>query len=202
MNPCRLALTIALAAAPLAAAHAQGVDPAALTVKGFDDGLLSVMKDAKSLGAKGRYKRLQPVVERTFDIPVMTRFAVGASWSAMSASDQAILSTAFGKLTAATYARNFDSYSGETISVDPKVETRGPDKLVRTTLKPSSGAPVLINYRMRQAMDGTWKVIDVYYNGSISGLAGQRSEFAAPLAAGGAPALRKKLDQQISDLLK
>jgi phospholipid transport system substrate-binding protein len=45
-------------------------------------------------------------------------------------------------------------------------------------------------------------VIDVYYNGAVSSLLGQRSEFAATLASGGAPALVRKLNSRADELLR
>ena len=56
-------------------------------------------------------------------------------------------------------------------------------------------------YRMRDNGSG-WKVIDVYYNGAISQLTTQRSDFAATLSSGGAKALVAKLDAQTEKLLK
>ena len=53
------------------------------------------MKAGKSLGADGRARKLTPAVERAFDLPTMTRFAVGSAWSSYSSSDQAALIKAF-----------------------------------------------------------------------------------------------------------
>ena len=105
---------------------------------------------------------------------------------------------AFARLTVASYAHNFDSYDGERFTIDPKVDTRGPDKLVKTQIAPSKGAPTDIAYRMRQS-GGAWKVIDVYYKGSISELATRRSDFSS---AASVPALVQKInalaDKQMS----
>jgi phospholipid transport system substrate-binding protein len=191
------ALTLSLAAAPLA--HAQASDPAAQQIGVFDDALVNVMKQAAKLGPKGRFEALQPILEKTFDLPAMTRFAVGSAWTTLPPDQQATLVRAFSRMTAATYAHNFDGYSGETFNID-KVDTRGPDKLVHTRLA-GSGEPTQLAYRMRQA-DGAWKVIDVYYNGAVSSLLGQRSEYAATLAAGGAPALVRKLNSHTDELLR
>jgi phospholipid transport system substrate-binding protein len=49
---------------------------------------------------------------------------------------------------------------------------------------------------------GAWKVKDVYYNGGISQLATQRSDFASTLQSGGAKALVAKLDSLTDKLLK
>ncbi len=69
---------------------------------------------------------MAPAVDATFNIPVMTAFAVGPAWASASAEDKAALIAAFRKYTIANYAKNFDSYNGEKITVDPMVLTRLP----------------------------------------------------------------------------
>ena len=193
-----LALTLAMAAAP-PAVHAQQTDPAAAQIEKFDDAVLDVMRQAKKLGPRGRFEALQPVIERTFDLPAMTRFAVGSAWNSLSPEDKAALVKAFTRMTVATYAHNFDNYGGEKFTVE-KVDTRGPDKLVHTRLT-GSGAPTELAYRMRQD-GGVWKVIDVYYNSTVSSLLGQRSEYAATLSSGGVQALIKKLNSRADQLVQ
>jgi len=192
------ALALFLAAAP-AVVQAQPADPATAQIERFDNALIDTMKQAKRLGPKGRYAKLEAVIAQTFDLPTMTRFAVGSAWSGISTAEQAALVRAFSRMTVATYAHNFDGYDGQRLAVD-KVETRGPDKLVRTQLTTASGKPTTLTYRMRQ-VGGTWKIIDVYYNGAVSSLMGQRSEYASTLKSGGAAALAKKLNSHADDLL-
>jgi phospholipid transport system substrate-binding protein len=176
------------------AAFAQTADPAGATVQTLHDGLLSIMRSGKAAGQAGRAHAIAPVVDRTFDLPLMTRLAVGPTWTTIAASDQAALVSAFRAMTDAQYAKNFDSYSGERFVMTPEVETRGVDKLVRTTLVPSSGNSESLNYRLRQS-GGQWKIIDVYYRNSISQLATRRSDFAHILATGGAKALIAHLNE-------
>jgi phospholipid transport system substrate-binding protein len=179
---------------------AQVSDPAAITVERFDHVLLDTMKQGKALGGQGRYRKLAPAVAQAHDLPLMTRFAVGPRWTALSPADQQNLVRAFTRFSVATYAHNFDSYEGQRFTVDPKVQTRGPDKLVRAQLV-GSGSPVQLSYRMRQSA-GQWKIIDVYFSGGISQLTAQRSDFSATLNAGGAAALVKKLNDRADSLLK
>ena len=199
MKPLALAAALALIAAPLAA-HAAD-DPAAERVESFHRALLHPMKQGKTLGAEGRFKKLTPAVDAAFDIPTMARVAVGPTWSTLSSGDQERLTRAFARNTAANWAHNFDDYNGEKFVVG-KVDTRGPDKLVHNQMAPKSGSVVNINYRMREAAGGGWKIVDVYYNGAISSIATARSDFASTLSAGGAPALVKKLDSQSDTLIK
>ena len=46
-------------------------------VRSFYGVLLGNMQQGRMLGETGRYAKLAPVVDRTFDIPSMTRLAVG-----------------------------------------------------------------------------------------------------------------------------
>jgi phospholipid transport system substrate-binding protein len=189
-------LLLAMAAGPAARA-----DPAASQIEVLDSALIDTMKAAKALGVQGRYHRLEPVVARAFDFATMTRFAVGPSWASIPAGQQQALIDAFERLTAASYAHNFNGYSGERIDVDANVLTRGPDKVVTTHLISPGQAPVTIAYRMRDA-GGGWKIIDVFYNGAISQLTTRRSDFAGTLAQGGAPALITHLDALVDKQLK
>jgi phospholipid transport system substrate-binding protein len=194
---CAVALLFFAATAPQVRAE---TDPAAAQVDGFDNALLGVMKQADQLGVRGRARKLTPEIERAFNLPAMTRFAVGPSWSTMSDSDHAALIAAFTRYSAASYAHNFDGYSGEKFVIEPGVETRGPDKIVKSQLIPGHGDPVVIDYRMRND-GGTWKIIDVYFQGTISQLTTRRSDFAATVAQG-AGALVAHMDAQTEKLLK
>jgi len=184
------AAVLLLPAAPLIA---QAQDPARATVQALNDGLLSIMKAGKAAGVAGRSARIAPVVDRAFDLPLMTRLVVGQAWNTMSPADQTALVAAFRRMTIGQYARNFDGWSGEAFTIAPQVEERGGDKLVRATLS-GSGAPVAISYRLRQS-GGQWKIIDVFYKNAISQLATRRADFASVLASGGPKALIAHLDQ-------
>ena len=50
-------------------------------VRGFYDTLMNTMKNGQNLGQSGRYARLSAVVDRIFDVPSMTRLAIGSSWA-------------------------------------------------------------------------------------------------------------------------
>ncbi len=187
---------IAFAALPASAAS----DPAVTPIRAFYDALLATMKDAQRLGVRGRYDRLAPVVRATFDLPAMTRIAVGPQWNSIPADQQPRLVDGFSRMTIATYANRFDGYSGERFEVQPDAEVRNTGRIVRTRLVPSSGEPVKLDYLMRGS-DDEWKAVDVYLSGTISELATRRSEFAAILKSGGPAALIAQLDEQANRLL-
>ncbi|MFA5965148.1 MAG: ABC transporter substrate-binding protein [Sphingomonas sp.] len=178
------AFLMAVATPVAVQAQEAGVAP----IQSLDEGLLAIMKGGKALGFAGRTARISPVIDQVFDLPLMTRLSIGPGWTSFSATDQTALTAAFRRMTIAQYADNFDGWSGESFTIDPKVEVRGTDRLVKTTLKSPHEKPVNLAYRLRQT-DGSWRIIDVFYQNSISQLATRRSDFAHILSTGGAKAL-------------
>jgi phospholipid transport system substrate-binding protein len=73
--------------------------------------------------------------------------------------------------------------------------------VVTTRIGAPGSTPVVISYRMRQS-GGAWKIIDVFYNGSISQLTTRRADFSATLAQGGATALIAHLNTLADKELK
>ena len=191
-NIIPMALVAALVA-PAPAAFAQASDAARAPVQSLCDGLITIMKGGKAMGPRGRAAAIGPVVDRVYDVPLMTRLTIGASWNTIAPADQTALVAAFRRMIIGQYATNFDSFSGEKFTIDPKVESRGTDSLVRTTLIVPRDQPVAIAYRLR-ASGGSWKIVDVFYRNSISQLATRRSDFSRVLATGGAKALIRHLD--------
>lgn len=166
-------------------------DPARTTVQALDDGLITIMKAKGTV--RSRAAAIGPVIDRAFDLPLMTRLAVGPAWTTTPPADQQALVAAFRRMTISQYATNFDSWSGERFVIAPQIDARGGDKLVRTTLVTPGKADIPISYRLR-ASGGSWKIIDVFYRNSVSQIATRRSDFAGVLAKGGAKALVTHLD--------
>jgi phospholipid transport system substrate-binding protein len=197
----KIPLALALALAFITpAAGADAADPATPAVQGFYATLLECMKGGKTLGAQGRYDKLKPVIERTFDLGTMVKYAVGPAWSTTSADDQKALTDAFTRMTIAQYAGNFSSFDGEKFTVEPKAEIRGTDHYVKTALVAKDETVAFI-YRMR-LFGNDWRIIDILLDGSISQLSVYRSDFATTLKAGGAAALVKKIDGLADKALK
>jgi phospholipid transport system substrate-binding protein len=187
----RRPIAVALLLAFSSPASAQA-EPARAVVQSLDDGLLMIMKAKGS--ERARAQSIAPVIDRAFDLSLMTRLAVGPSWTTIAPADQQALVAAFRRMTIAQYASNFDSWSGESFTLAPQVDARAGDRLVRTTLNVPGKEPVAISYRLRSS--GTdWKIIDVFYRNSISQIATRRSDFSSILAKEGAKGLVAHLDK-------
>ena len=178
-------------------AAALAPDPQA-NVRGFYDTLLTAMKNGPTLGQSGRYARLAPVVDGLFDIPSMTRLAIGPTWATLSPAQQQQLVEAFRHYVAATYADRFDSWSGEQLRVTGE-RPYNADVIVQTKIVKTNGETTTLDYLMHQNQ-GTWQISDVYLDGSISQLAIQRSEFHSILRRDGVDGLVMALNRK-TDLL-
>ena len=192
-------LPLAVAArVPGAGAADAGSGPA--TIERFYDQLLAVMKQAKRLSFDERYNRLAPAVSGAFDLPLMTRIAVGPGWAQIPADKQQRLTAAFSRYTVSMYASRFDDYGGERFEVAPVASPNPNGLLVTSRLVKSNGEAVSLNYLMRQEGGGAWKVIDVYLSGAVSELAARRSEFIAVLQRNGADGLVQLIEQRTAAL--
>jgi phospholipid transport system substrate-binding protein len=187
----------AAAFAVLAFQPASAATDAKGTIDSFDNALMDVMKNAEKLGYKGRFDKFVPVIEKTYDLPLMTRISVGPQWASLTPDQQAKVIEAFKQLSIATYASRFDGYGGEQFQITGESPANGGDDIVDTKLVRPNDEPVELNYRLRKNGDD-WKIIDVYLSGTISQLANYRSEFAATLRSGGADALVALINQKVA----
>ena len=170
------------------------------TVQGFYDALLSTMKNGRTLGQSGRFAQLQPVIRRSFDIPMMARLSVGPSWATLSETQRQRMTESLGRYISAIFAERFDSYAGRKLAVTgEQPATAG--VMVRSQIVKADGKAVNVDYMMRQSGE-TWLISDIYLDGAISEVATRRSEFSAILKNEGVDgliaALNRKADALIS----
>src|SRR5579859_1976479 len=117
------------------------------TVEAFDNSLLDVMKNAEKLGYKGRFDKFDPVINKIYDIPLMTRISVGPQWGTLTPDQQAKVTEAFKQLSIATYASRFDGYGGESFQITGESTAGGGDQIIDTKLVRPNDEPVELNYR-------------------------------------------------------
>jgi phospholipid transport system substrate-binding protein len=169
-------------------------------VQNFYNMLEETMKQGGELGFEGRYKKLEPVIRETFDVPVMAKIAVGPEWTNLNADEKSKLLEAFDRYMISTYASRFKTDKGLKFQVG-EVKTPAENRtLVETKLIRANGDPVALNYLFRPDANGSWKIIDVYLSGAISEMARMRSDFSATVTGGGAEALIAALEKKIVDI--
>lgn len=190
-------LALSLVAALPRPGHAAGTPED--TIRRFYDTLLTTMKSGAALGIKGRYDRLTQAIPDDFDLPYMARLAVGPAWTGLSDDQKTRVAAALAHYIAATYADNFDLYRGERFEV-LGAETTPYGTIVKSRIVPSDGAPVAMNYLMRQDQ-GAWRVGDIYLSGTISQLATLRAQFSSVLARQGPDGLIAALNRKAETLV-
>lgn len=168
-------------------------------IEQLNGALIQVMRAGKTTPFQQRYNMLAPVVEHTFDLDTILQSAVGPRWATLPPDQQSALREAFRRYTISTYVSNFDSFSGQRFEILPGIRPAGADQIVQTRIVPTSGEGHILDYVMRPA-GGSWKVVDVLADGSISRVATQRSEIRSVFATGGGPALLNRLQTKIAEL--
>ena len=208
MRFTRTLCAVVFAAAALSIGSAVPADPATTepaaagpsqSIDGLHAALLDVMKNAKSLGYEGRAAKLTPVIPRYFDVPFMAEKSVGVYWEKASEAERKRYLDAFLRFMVANYAGQFDSWTGQSFQTLGEDPARMDTKIVRSKLIDPGDEDVELNYRMHQ-VDGTWKIIDVYLDGTVSELALRRSEFSGIVKRENFDALIAALDEKIAKL--
>ena len=161
--------------------------------------LLDVMKNAEALGYDGRSAKLAPVIPEHFDVSFMAEKSVGRHWKSASDEDRQRFLETFLRFMVANYAGQFDGYSGQSFETLGEEPARLDTMLVRTLLLDPSDENIELNYRLRQ-VDGEWRIIDVYLDGTVSELALRRSEFSGIVKREDFDALIAAIDERIAKL--
>ena len=159
--------------------------------------LLGAMKEADALGFQDRLERIRPTLLDLYDFAFMAEKSVGLGWRELDDDGRARLVDAFSRLAIATYAARFDGHDGarfETLGVQPASHGT---VLVKTRIVRGSGETVALDYRMR-VLEGSWRIIDVFMNGTVSELALRRSEYSGILKRQGFDALLDAIEQKIA----
>ena len=188
------ALAMALGVPP---ASALDSSPCIEVVEKLHAAALEVMKQAETLGYAGRAERLAPVLDESLDLRFMAEKSIGRYWREASEQMQDRLLKTFRRYIIATYAGRFDGYSGqdfETLAVEPALRDT---KLVRTQITAPNEDSIALDYRLWQT-NGSWKIVDVYLNGTVSELGLRRSEYTAVIKRDGLEALLTALEEKIT----
>lgn len=196
----RLAFVVALLLLWTALARAE--DPAVQPVERLHAALLAAMKDGPQLGFDGRARQLAPVIDQVYDLPAMTRTAVGSQASKLTPEQMQRVVDAFTHYTVNTYARQFASWDGERFETGTPRPANGGGTLVPTHLIPGSGERVLLTYLVRDTGVGGWRIQDVLLEGTISQLAVRRAEFQGVLRLRGVDALVDMLESRATEQAK
>jgi phospholipid transport system substrate-binding protein len=187
----------AMAAIP---AIARAADAAVMApVNALDDALIATMKSAPGRSFVERFAALAPTLRRVFDLGEILLVSVGPAWSGIPTQMQGLLLNEFDRYTVASYVANFNGYTGQRFEVSPEVRQVGANQIVQTTLIDPAGSTTRIDYVMRNR-GGSWRIVDVLLDGTISRVAVQRSDFRQVVTSGGGQGLLRMLQRKVAEL--
>ena len=197
MNFWGLLIGIVLLAHIAMPAASAGNRGATDVVEKLHTALLAVMKDGDKIGYQGRTDRLAPVIRSNFDMPFISRTVLGKYWGTFNNAQRSRFIEAFTRLSIATYAANFDSYSGERFKLVSEKEVSGGRILIQSQIIKSDGGQVQLDYLLHRA-DAQWRIINIIAEG-VSDLALKRADYSAFLKSKGFEALLEKLNEKINE---
>jgi phospholipid transport system substrate-binding protein len=128
-------------------------------------------------------------------MPFISRAVLGKHWDSLKDEQRSRFVQAFTQQSIATYAANFDSYSGERFKMIPEKQVDGGRILVQSQLIKSDGGQVQLDYLLHRA-GGQWRIVNIIAEG-VSDLALKRADYSAFLKSNGFEALLKKLNEKI-----
>jgi phospholipid transport system substrate-binding protein len=186
---------------PLQAARGRADDTgdgsaaARATVERLHAALVEVMKLGNRLDHQQRYAQLDPVIQQVYDLPFMSAKTLGRHWKTLSEMDRERWLSSFTRLTVSTYADRFDEYSGQQFEVTSVEPSSRETLMVRTRIILVDEDPIELDYRLRN-VEGSWRIIDVFMNGTVSELALRRSEYSSVFKRDGFEFLLTSLEEK------
>lgn len=166
--------TSALATAPAEQTFVQGLGEKALSILANK----SVTKEQ----ANATFKQM---LNDNFDLPAIGRFVLGRYWNVATPVEQQEYMQLFNRMVEKIYLDRFGLYSGEGFNVTGmRPDAQGTDKMVTSQVVRPQGPPVNVEWRVRDAGAGKFKIVDVIVEG-VSMSVTQRAEFSSVIQRGG-----------------
>jgi phospholipid transport system substrate-binding protein len=189
----------AVAGLVLAAGVGAVESDAVRVVQRLNDALVGMLKDAETLGYQGRFERITPVVNESYDTPYMAEKSLGQGWKTLTDADRQRWIELSREFSAANYAANFDHWSGQSIELLGEERGDNDTTVVRTRIVDPKGDNVDMSYRLHRTPAG-WQIIDVYLKGTVSELALRRADYSSVLARDGFEGLVTLMRGKLADL--
>jgi phospholipid transport system substrate-binding protein len=179
-------LCLLLVCAALFAAHPQAANADHYVPREFiadlGDRAVRALAD-KSLTPADRQEKFRELFLEGFDVRTLGRFAVGRYWRKATKTQQSVYRGLFTEYVVQTYSSRFGQYSGEKLKVTEQRPVGKKDTLVKSKLVRPEGAPVGIDWRVRERKHEL-RIIDIIVEG-VSMAITQRDEFASVIRRGG-----------------
>ena len=195
----RLLLIVWLSLGGLSVAFADAATDARAPVDALNQELMALMRGGKALGYEGRYKKIDPVVRKSFMFEAVAQIALGTHWKKLDESQKLAFMDKYRELSSATYAAQFKDYGGESFEFEAAQELKPGRVMVRYNLVAPKEKHVF-EYQLTQ-FNGEWRIVNIIVDG-ISDLALKKAQYTSVIDREGFEALLARLAQKIEDYQK
>ncbi|HEY5702528.1 MAG TPA: ABC transporter substrate-binding protein [Gammaproteobacteria bacterium] len=192
-----LVLIISFIFLPLASGLHAGENQAAVSVvDSLHQALIKAMQTPESFSE--RYAQLSPVIENTFDTPVIARVILSRYWNDLDETQQSAFIERFDDLSISNYASKFDDFGGEKFRLLGQQELKKGRLVIKTELVKPDGEAVRFDYILHER-EGKWLIISVIADG-VNDLSLKRSEYGTIMENDGFDVLLAEIDKKIQAL--
>ena len=154
--------------------------------------VIEVLAD-KGRSTEQKKATLDGYLDTCCDFETISKLVMAKNWRSLSTEQQKEFVTLFRQYLVATYGDNIENYKGETVVVlSGRKEARDDYTVMNKIERGSADADLLVDYRLRLAPEGEWKIIDVIAEG-ISMVSNLRSQFQEVISSSSTDALMKRL---------
>lgn len=168
--------------------------PAAAAFMGqLADQTLAVLRGGEA-SAEEKRAQVTSLIEKAFDLPLISRFVLGRFWRDASPAQLAEYQDLFTRSITKSYARALVASGGTALEVLDSKMVSETDALVSTRLQRSDGPPIGAGWRIRM-VGGQARIVDVLHEG-VSLAITQRQEYASVIEREGLEGLLAILRNQ------
>lgn len=146
------------------------------------DRAISFLSDP-SLSQEGKKKSFRQLLDSSFDMETIGRFALGRYWRTTSPKQRQAYQSLFRNMVVDVYSERFEDYKGQSFNVKSARTEGASDFLVTSFIVPKGDTPVQVDWRVRNK-GGRYRIVDVIVEG-VSMATTQRQDFAAVIGKGG-----------------
>ncbi len=155
-------------------------DPPAQLIQSVADEVIQIVKQAKGIDREAAIGR---ILTANFDMGYMGRAALGTHWDRTTEPERDRYLKAVISAEAHAYSERFGQYAGQTLAVGRVVPRPNGVSLVESKLNQSEGAPISIQWELRDTGQGL-RITDVKVEG-VSMVMTRRSDFNSYISSHG-----------------
>lgn len=175
-------------------------DAKAIITRLVEQILLAINADG---GETGGDRRLMAAIESETNLSLLARMTLGRYWRQATTQQRKVFADVFRRYLLQSFTSRLRRYAGtglgdvhDRFSIKATKKAGKNDVVVQSLIKPPSGAPLEVNWRLR-SRDGRFFIIDLVVEG-VSLLITQRSEFGSVVERIGIDGLIGELETRVA----